>query len=426
MDALFPPGPQKHLLLGNAVEFRSDPLQAMIAAARDYGEIVHFRFGPSHAYLVTSADYIHYVLVERPDLFDAQPHFYRAIQSALGHDLRAPSDGVCKREPAASILKPDWLDAYSPTIAQIMLQSIKSWENKSSINVEQALRELTLSIAAGAVFGVQVDETVRKLGQSVSYSHALQDRRFTSPWTLRLPVPDRALDIVKQLMRQPRGDAGSGINPLSRLGQTSQSEAQIANRLLRLFFLLHEVAASTLSWTLSLLAVNPEIEIELHDEIIRVAGSEAPTPAQVAELEQTEMALRETMRLYPPAWLVTRQARRETRLGDFFLPAGSTVLCSPYIMQHSPRNFVEPDKFLPGRFVAGYEKRMRRYAYAPLGLDSRFEETTLLTEMKLVLAMLVQRFRFFHLAGNSMQVDPLVTLHPKGGLFLRVEARSAD
>jgi cytochrome P450 len=423
MDALFPPGPQKHLLLGNAVEFRSDPFQTLIAAARDYGETVHFRFGPSHAYLVTSAETIHYVLVERPDLFDARPRFHRAIQSAFGHELFAPGDGVYKRERPSNLLPFNWLDSYSPSLVKAAQQTMKQWNEGAAVNVDQSLRELTLSIAAGAVFGMETTEDVHRLGQSAAHSIALQDRRFTSPWSFRLPIPDRAQQIVLALIHQQRGFKAQGTNMLAGLSQSQRPPLPMVNHLIRLFFLLHETAATTLSWALLLLAQNPETEAEVYTEIARVLGDENPTPAHLAELEQIEMVLRETMRLYPPSWLVSRQARRETRLGDFFVPAGSTVLCSPYIMQRSPRNFVEPEKFLPQRFAAGYEKRMRRYAYAPLGPDSRFEETTLMTEMKTILAMLVQRFRFVQAAGNSMQVDPLVTLHPKGGLYLRLQAR---
>ena len=410
MDALFPPGPRKNLLLGNSIEFRHDPFTAMLDAARSYGEIVHFRFGPSHAYLVTSADHIHYVLVERPDLFDTQHHFYRAIQSAFGHELFAPDEGVYKRQRTSQPLPQNWFEEHTATVVNDALEAVAGWQSGQVIDLYQTLRELTLQIAAKTVFGCEVNNAIRQLAVNAPQSHALRDRRFTSPWALRLPVGDQTLATVIKLIRQQTSIKGN--HALALLGQTSLSEQQIAETLIRLFVLVHETAATTLSWALYLLSRHPESAETLHCEL--------NTVSEDAELTYTEMVLRETMRLYPPAWLVTRQSRREARLGSFFVPAGSTILCSPYIMHHDPRNFVEPEKFMPERFIEGYEKRIRRYAFAPFGVSAPVEQATLMTEMKLLLTTLARRFHFVH-EGNHPEVLPQVSLCPKNGLPMRVE-----
>jgi cytochrome P450 len=193
-----------------------------------------------------------------------------------------------------------------------------------------------------------------------------------------------------------------------------------------LFHALHETAATTLSWALHLLAQHPELQAELQAELNTVLAGRAPTAIDLPELAYTEMVLRETMRLFPPAWLVCRQTRRETRIGDFFLPAGSTVLCSPYIMQRSPRNFVEPQKFLPERFSASFEKRMRRHAYAPFGTDARLEGAPLLAEMKLLLAVIASRFNVSTADNQSVDIDARLSLRPKGGLRLQFTACSGE
>ena len=420
MDALFPPGPQKRLLLGNSVEFRHEPLTTMTEAARSYGEIVHFRFGPSHAYLVTSAEHMHYVLVERPDLFDVQHHFYRAIQSALGHELFAPKDGVYKRQRSAQPLPQNWLEAHTATITTSATQAVSHWEAGKVIDLYQEMQALTLHIASTIVFGCAADKTIRAVATNTPHGVALQDRRFASPWAIRLPMTDRAQDAVLQLIRQQPTPAGK--DAMSLLKKTSLSEHHIAAELIRLFSLIHDIAATTLSWALAVLGQHPHIAEILHAELDNVLGNESPTAADLSQLVYTEMVLRETMRLYPPTWLVSRQSRREARIGSFFIPAGSTVLCSPYIMQRSPRNFVEPEKFLPERFSEGYEKRTRRYAYAPFGISAPFEQTTLLNEMKLLLTTLARRFDFTHEVNQPTEIDPLVALRPKNGLPVRVQA----
>lgn len=425
MDALFPPGPQKHLLLGNAVEFRHDPLTAMIDAARNYGEIVHFRFGPSHAYLVTSAEYIHYVLVERPDLFDAQPHFYRAIQSALGHELFAPGDGVHKRQHPSAELPSDWLKLHCDTITNAAAELCSSWKHGDS-DVYQALRDQTVGIAAKIVFGLDADDTIRQFAAAVENSAVLRDRRFVSPWAVRLLRHDKALEFAVACVSKRRFQPTHGQDALSLLVDACLSEREIASRLIRLFHALHESAATTLAWAMHLLAQNPEQQAELRSELNTVLAGRLPTAADLPELAYSEMVLRETMRLYPPAWLVSRQTRRETRIGDFFLPAGSTVLCSPYIMQRSPRNYVEPQKFLPERFSASFEKRMRRHAYAPFGTDGRLEGAPLMAEMKLLLAAIASRFEVSSVGSHPVAFDPLLSLRPKGGLQIQFTACSDE
>lgn len=423
MDALFPPGPQKHLLLGNAVAFRHDPLTAMIDAAQNYGEIVHFRFGPSHAYLVTSPDTIHYVLVERPDLFDAQPHFYRAIQSALGHELFAPGDGVYKRQQRASALPNDWLDAHSQTITDSVSELSELWLADSSADVYQALRESTLKTAASVVLGEAVTESLRQFAGAVPNSAALQDRRFKSPWTLRLPHADKAFELALERVRQRRFRPSGTPDALSRLASACVPEDEIATELIRLFHALHETAAVTLTWALVLLAQQPGCQADLHAEIDATLAGDEPA-ADLPQLSYTGMVLHETMRLYPPAWLVCRQTRRETRIGSFFLPAGSTVLCCPYIMQRSPRYFVEPQRFLPERFSESFEKRQRRYSYAPFGTDSRLINDSLMLEMKLMLATVARRFSVSLTDSQTVRIMAAQSLAPQDRLPLLLHERA--
>lgn len=424
MDALFPPGPQKHLLLGNAVAFRHDPLTAMIEAAQNYGEIVHFRFGPSHAYLVTSPDTIHYVLVERPDLFDAQPHFYRAIQSALGHELFAPGDGVYKRQQRASALPSDWLDAHSQTITDSVSDLPELWWADNRADVFQTLRESTLKTAANVVLGEAVTEALRQFASAVPNSAALQDRRFKSPWTLRLPHADKAFELALERVRQRRFRPSGAPDALSRLASASVPEDEIAAELIRLFHALHETAAVTLTWALVLLAQHPDSQDELHAEIDAALAGDEPAAAELPQLGYAGMVLHETMRLYPPAWLVCRQTRRETRIGSFFLPAGSTVLCCPYIMQRSPRYFVEPQRFLPERFSESFEKRQRHFSYAPFGTDSRLINDSLMREMKLMLATVARRASVTLSDNHPVGMIAAQSLVPKEGLPLLFHERA--
>src|SRR5262245_5286067 len=139
MDALFPPGPQKSLLLGDAPQFKDDPLNYLLQSARAYGDIVHFRFGPSHAYLLTNPRDAHDVLVERFDQFEDKPSLLRALNSAMGHDLFAPKDRVRKKAMRRGVFKAAWLEPYVDATVRDCAQALDHWQGGDPVVLLETL-----------------------------------------------------------------------------------------------------------------------------------------------------------------------------------------------------------------------------------------------------------------------------------------------
>ena len=421
MDVLFPPGPQKSLLLGDAPQFKDNPLDYMLQSARAYGDIVHFRFGPSHAYLLTNPRDAHDVLVERFDQFDEKPSLIRALNSAMGHDLYAPKDLPKKRSLRRGVFKSTWLEPFISDAVQVSAQALENWQGGDPVAL---LETLTLRIVTQTLFGSvtpQIEDLTRRLAGALAVQP--DNQHFQSPLTLPLWIPtpqnrerQRADAKLRQIVRQLIDLHPGGI--FGQILAAQRCEDWAIEEMLALFQSGYGAATATLAWAWSLLAQHSETADTLQEEVKRALGDRQPTLGDLPGLTYCEMVFKETLRLHPPVWLISRQAKKETRLGEYFVPNGSTIFVSPYIIHHSPRYFTSPDVFLPERFGESLARRGSTFAYMPFGASTHSEGehdyATLIG--KLVLALGAQRFRLTEInpasPENSMQPRGL-KLHPE-------------
>jgi cytochrome P450 len=421
MDALFPPGPQKSLLLGDAPQFKDNPLDYMLQSARAYGDIVHFRFGPSHAYLLTNPRDAHDVLVERFDQFEEKPSLFRALNSAMGHDLFAPKDPLKKRMLRRGVFKSAWIE---PFVADAVNSSAKTLENWQGGDPLVLLEMLSLRIVTRTLFGNannQVEELTRRLARAISAQK--DDQHFQSPLTMPRWIPtthnrehQRANTEIRQVVRQLINSHPSGV--FGQLLSAPICEDWAVEEILALFHAGYKAASSTLAWAWSLLVQHPESADALKAEVDSVLGNRQPTIEDLPNLVYSEMVFKETLRLHPPIWLISRQAKKETRLGEYFVPNGSTIFVSPYIVHHSPRYFTSPDLFLPERFGESLARRTSAFAYMPFGATTYSEVERDYATMigKLVLALGAQRFRLTEIspASPELSAQPIgLKLHPE-------------
>lgn len=401
MDALFPPGPQKSLLLGDAPHFKENPLGFMLQSARTYGDLVHFRFGPSHAYLLTNPRDAHYVLVERHDQFAESMSLGRAFNSAMGHDLFAPKEKNTKKPLRRGTFQTKWLENTLNTAAHHASKALELGQTSSPTEI---LEMMTAQIVAATLLG-DVTRTDRIIRLQRALNRNSSNHDFQSPLTLPGWVPSarnrerqRAQKQITQFLQQILDDQQTNRQPsiLQNLLAGCESEDQALEETLALLQAGYDAAAQTVAWALALLAQHPEAADALHAEVAQVLGTRTPNANDLNNLVYCEMVLKETMRLHPPTLLVSRQAKRETRLGEYYVPSGSTIFISPYIVHHSPRYFTSPDRFLPERFGESFARQSNNYAYMPFGAGTyaQVEQDYALVVGKLTMALLAQRFRF--------------------------------
>ncbi len=188
----------------------------------------------------------------------------------------------------------------------------------------------------------------------------------------------------------------------------------------------HETVASALAWTWQLLAEHPEAEARLHAELTDVLGGRGATMADLPKLRYTEWVFQEALRLYPPAWIITRKALADDTVCGYHVPAGALVVCSPYVTHRLADVWDEPDAFRPERFAPEAAAGRHRFAYYPFGggprlcIGNYFAQV----EASLIIAAVAQRYRLRPVEGHPVVVEPSVTLRPKHGLMMRLERRA--
>jgi cytochrome P450 len=203
------------------------------------------------------------------------------------------------------------------------------------------------------------------------------------------------------------------------------SDAQVRDEAVTLFLAGHETTALALTYALYLLAQHPDRQARLAEELDRVLGGRRPALADLERLTYTEAVVLESMRLYPPAWGLARQALTEIEIGGARFPKGAEFVMSPWVVQRDPRSFDTPEAFRPERWEGDLARRLHRFAYFPFGggprvcIGNRFA----MMEAKLVLARALQRFRFETTPDTTLSLLPSATLRPRHGVRLRLTGR---
>ncbi len=331
--------------------------------------------------------------------------------------------------------------SYAGIMTNYAEQAVSTWRDGAVMNIHREMMSLTLSIAVRALFDVEAQE-MSEISQSVNVmARDLTGARMLLPSILRrLPRPGmfefrRAVqkldETVYQIIRLHRRNGRDSGDLLSMLVEARDEDGgQLTNRQLRdavMTFLLagHETTALALSWTWHLLAENPQVEHKLHDELDRVLRGRTPTIADLPLLKYSEAAVKESMRLYPPAWAVARTAIQGFDLAGYSIPRGANIVMSPWVMHRDARFFPDPLQFDPDRWVTKDQRDLPRFAYFPFGAGPRqcIGASFAMMEAVLVLATIAQRFQFCPFRGQSTEPVASMTLRPKTGVWVELRIR---
>jgi enediyne biosynthesis protein E7 len=201
------------------------------------------------------------------------------------------------------------------------------------------------------------------------------------------------------------------------------SDDELRDQVMTILLAGHETTASSLAWTLYLLDRNPSVWVQVCAEVERVMGGAVPTEECLPRLVYTRMVYQESLRLYPPVWLIPRRSIREDVVGVHRIPADSDVLISPWVLHRREHWWPEPHSFEPNRFSAERSRNRPQYSYLPFGAGPRVCVGSSLATMEalLILAMVVQRFRLRLVSGHAVVPEPLLTLRFRHGIPMTLE-----
>ena len=206
------------------------------------------------------------------------------------------------------------------------------------------------------------------------------------------------------------------------------TDRQVRDEAMTLFLAGHETTANALTWSWYLLAQNPEAEARLHDEVDHVLDGQAPGFDDLVRLPYARAVLAESMRLYPPAFVIGREPLENYVAGRYVVPAGDGILMSQYVVHHDERFYPDPFRFEPDRWTAEAQEGRPKFAYFPFGGGPRvcIGEQFAWTEGILVLTTLAQRWQPRHVPGHPVDMRPLITLRPKYGMAMALEQRHLE
>ena len=431
-----PPGPEPHFLIGNFPLGRPDPLAVFSGWAREFGDIFYYRAGWIHVYFLNSPELIESVLVTNQQNFRKD----RVIQNSrwfLGQGLLTSEGGEWLRQRRLSqpAFHRERLALYARIINGCAEEMLDSWKDGENRDVHQEMMQLTLRVVAKVLFSVDVKNESKEVAAALNLlmKHSSGARMLLPPWVRYLPLPFlirvrravRQLDeVVYRIIRERRRSENDNGDLLSMLMSARDEDgSRMTDRQLRdevMTFLLagHETTALSLSWAWFLLSENPEAENKLHHELARVLDGKNPSFEDLPRLCYTEAVVKESVRLYPPAWSLARTAAEDFEIGGYLVPAGSNVVMSQWIMHRDPRFFPSPEQFDPGRWFEEHTQRLPRFAYFPFGGGPRYcvGASFAMMEATLLLAAIAQRFRLRMVPGHNVVPVPSITLRPKYGI----------
>ena len=446
--AIAAPGPKGHFLWGVLPEMRRDRLGSLFQYARQYGPVIHLRAGPMTIYLVTHPEGIQRVLQENNHNYTKRTPLFKDIRRILGNGLFVSEGDYWRRQrrlmqPAFHRQHIAGFGDMMTGATQAMLERWQAYEpDAQPVNMFSEMMRLTLDIVCKALFTVNIEQHVKAIEKSVSVLVEDVIFRFDNPFYPVPPFPTRRnrgyqqavgiLDrIVYSIIADRRQNPRESADLLAMLLEAraedtgeAMTDQQLRDEIITLLIAGHETTATTLAWAWYLLAANPEVEERWRLELAQTLGGRTPTLADLADLPTNRSIIDETLRLYPAAWVTHRHAEAEDEVCGVRIPAGSEVAVSPYITQHLPEFWDDPEAFDPQRFTPQRSEGRPRYAYLPFGGGPRqcIGNNFALLEAQIVLAMVGQRYRLSLVPGRTVEPLPLVTLRPRGGVWMTISS----
>jgi cytochrome P450 len=450
----YPPGFHRNLLWFAFRKFRpANPIFLFQHLADTYGDIAHYKLGHHHIVFLNHPEYIREVLVVQNDNFTKERTVQRS-KMLLGQGMITAEGAVHRAQRLASqpAFHRQRIAEYAGIMVEEAVHISHSWRTGEQRDIAADMMHLTLRVVARTLFAIDLREEVYELAAAINRIMGLYNFLIMLPaaeWLVHFRPPglaafvrarNRIDAVVYRIIdahRKSGLDRGSLLdlmlaaspagNEESRqsLSRQSLSRQSLRDQVITIFLAGYETVANALSWTWYLLSQNPDCEIKFHSELDAVLGGRLPAFEDVSQLRYTENVMAESLRLYPPAWAMGRSARNDFALGEYFLPARTTVLMSQFVTHRDPRFFPDPLRFEPDRFSAEAKARRTKFTYFPFGAGARqcIGESFAWMEGTLILATLAQKWKLRLVPGHSVEPQPLITLRPKYGMRMVVEKR---
>lgn len=436
-----PPGPNSKTLLKVIPGSFPNPAEFFLGLSRRYGDLTYIKLGIKNVYLIGSAEYAEEILDIRQEEFSNWIAWFIKRAGILEGEglLATESEGHASRR---SVVGPSFVrenvSKYADTIISYGLRQRDLWLDAQPSDIEKDMGRLTLGIALKMLFDLDLDTEGKEIGDVLNrlmlhYSAVFPPVLLAQP-VLRYLPHNNVRGLVKELgevskiiygiiykRRKSSEEKDDLLSSMMAAGSndekhTRMTDTQIRDECISMLLAGHDPVAKALTWTWYLLSQNPEVEKRFHDEIDTFLAARVPDIQDIEGLPYTERVFRESMRLYPPVWLMIRQSLEDFKIGGYETPKGSLFLISPYILHRDPRYFEDPLSFRPERWEGRGEKS--GLTYFPFGGGRRVctGEPMSWIQGVLLTAIVAQKWSFRLAPGHVVEPKPQITLGTKHGV----------
>ncbi|KPK12926.1 MAG: hypothetical protein AMJ62_15680 [Myxococcales bacterium SG8_38] len=395
-----------------------------------------------------------YVLVRDPDLIQrslTQGHgvmrkdrFTHELERVMGLGLVTSEGELWRRQRklVAHAFTPKRIRGYADAMVAAAHRSLEGWADGDTIVIHKAMAELTLDVVGRTLFDADVRGTATEVGEALQVISAFYTDVIEKPIQPPRWWPSRRMRefrksvqnvdrIVSRMIEDRRHSGEDRGDLLSALLQAQDekgggmSDRQLRDECITLFLAGHETTSIALANTFYLLSLHPEIEARVHAEAATALGSRHAAHQDYDRLEYTERVIKESMRLYPPVYTIGRELLEDFELGGYTLEKGVTLLFAQWVTHRRPESFADPLRFEPDRWLPEHASSIHKYAYFPFGGGPRIciGNHFAMMEAVLVLATLIREYRFELLPGQTLELQPAVTLRAKKDLCMRLRRR---
>ena len=450
-DIKYPPGPKDILPYTLERKFLRDPLKTLTDISQTYGDVSHFKFGKQNVYFLNHPNYIEDVLVTNYKNF-IKSRGLQVSKRLLGLGLLTSEGNYHDKQ--RRLIQPTFYPKKIKSYIDVMMKKILTlcdhWKDGSVIDIHKEMTHHTLEIISKTVLGYDIKKEDDEIGDSLLICMEYFNRLLMPFGELIEKIPllpinkgfqkaRKNLDsIVYKMINEHRMQLEKNEKKDNDLlftllqsqydstGIEKMSDQQLRDEVMTIFLAGHETTANALTWTFYLLSENPAIDLRLQEEVSSIISNKIDISFDdIQKLEYTTKVLTESMRLYPPAWALGRQAINNCKIGKYIIPSGSIILMSQYVMHRNQIYFPQPDAFYPDRWTDEFKKNLPRFSYYPFGggIRSCVGEPFAWMEAILITAIINRLWKMNKIQENKVVLKPLITLRPKYGMRMQITRR---
>ncbi|WP_427052136.1 cytochrome P450 [Paenibacillus sp. TC-CSREp1] len=389
-------------------------------------------------YYILNTELIGEILIQNASKLIKVPHGNKILERFIGNSVFVSNgeEHRNQRRWMSPVFQKKQLESLSDSIRDEVQQYVSSWETSQSVNVFEAMLELTIRIISRNILGDQgraeqlelVSQTLNSLLAIFMTQRPLTEqedeeaeRLITSLDTVifeeireRREKPEHYDDLLNMLVQARKPD-----------DSIEEANVEIRNNVGTLFLAGYEATATALTWTLHLLTRYPEVQLRMQEELDRVLKGKAPGIEDVTNLAYTNQIILESLRLYPPSYQIGRVVTENITLGDTVIPVNAVVMFSQYVMHRHPHFFSQPEKFIPERFSDTFLRELDKYAFFPFGIGNRIciGKGLSLNMLVMIMAAIGQRYNFASTGDCEAAPVTLTTLNNQHPIVMKITER---